>query len=126
MNIGADIAKSILYEHVQDFVKGIADGTPGKQEYVDAAKTLRLPFWDWASRHESGVFPLRAVSNTYDRSKVPKSSKSWFEKNPKAEVYNPLFKYVFPEEARNLVLGYVSFVFRVLDFCSREYVIMGD
>lgn len=121
MNRSADIIKSILYEHVQDFVKGIADGTPGKQDYVNAAKTLRLPYWDWASKEESGVFPLNAVSNTYDRSKVPKSSTSWFERSPKPKVYNPLFQYPFPEGTRQLVGAYVSLIFRVLYFVKHIF-----
>jgi hypothetical protein len=78
---------------VQDFVSGIDDAQPEKKKYADAAKKFRLPYWDWARRGQSAIFPEVALDNVYDRKSVPQSSKSWFSKNP---VYNPLFRYTFP------------------------------
>lgn len=86
--------KTLLFEHVQDFVGGIDGSHPDKQRYVEAAKTFRLPYWDWARRGQSAIFPQVALDNTYNRASVPRSSKSWFNNNP---VYNPLFQYRFPE-----------------------------
>lgn len=120
MNTIAEIAKSILYEHVQDFVRGIANGTPGKADYEKAAKSFRLPYWDWASREESGVFPLEAIKNTYDRSQVPKSTTSWFERNPKPRVYNPLFQSPFEPASRQLVGPYVSDILPSLQ-CGKRF-----
>jgi tyrosinase len=89
-----NMVQTILHGHVQDFVSGIDDAHPDKKNYAAAAKTFRLPYWDWARRGQSSIFPQAALENKYDRKSVPKSSKSWFEKNP---VYNPLFQYPFPE-----------------------------
>lgn len=85
--------ETILFDHVQDFVIGIDNSHPEKSRYVEAAKSFRLPYWDWARRGQSAIFPQVAIDNRYDRASVPRSTKSWFNDNP---VYNPLFRYPFP------------------------------
>jgi tyrosinase len=96
----AETIQSILHGHVVDFVSGIDDAHPEKQKYAEAAKSFRLPYWDWARRGQTAIFPQATLDNKYDRSSVPKSRTSWFSNN---EIYNPLFQYPFPEDTDNLI-----------------------
>ena len=48
-----------LYKHIQAFAKDT-----GKSEYINAAKTFRLPYWDWALRRTTSAsqnFPEEAL-----------------------------------------------------------------
>ncbi|KAF2740941.1 Di-copper centre-containing protein [Polyplosphaeria fusca] len=97
--------EQILYRHVKKIAEGVKDDPKGtKQKYVDAAKTFRLPYWDWAKPlnaadpNSSPYFPKAALSKSYNRTKLPKSSESWFDQNPTKPVYNPLFQAPFSME----------------------------
>lgn len=87
--------QSILYKHVNEIAKGIPDSDARKKDYVAAALTFRLPYWDWARRDTTTYFPLEALDDVYDRSQHPKSTASWFAK-PGNVVYNPLHHAPFP------------------------------
>jgi tyrosinase len=89
------MTKSVLHEHVKDYVQGIPDDFEQKPQYVKGAESFRLPYWDWASSGHSSV-PDVAMETTDARKNPPPSKTSWFSNNP---VYNPLHEYRWPKGA---------------------------
>lgn len=83
----ANLDKSALYKHVNDIATGIDSTSPEKARYVAAAKSFRMPYWDWA-RKDVPIFPQEALNNT-NSSSGPTSSASVHAK------YNPLFQAPF-------------------------------
>lgn len=77
-----------LYKHVNFIANAYADDER-KAEYVKAAKTFRMPYWDWA-RRDLGVFPPQASSKKLNPVIRPKSI-------PGKSDINPLANYIFRE-----------------------------
>nr|XP_036576373.1 tyrosinase [Colletotrichum truncatum]KAF6783111.1 tyrosinase [Colletotrichum truncatum] len=77
-----------LYKHV-NFVANAFAEDERKADYVRAAKSFRMPYWDWA-RPDLGVFPPQAVSDATNRVIRPRSL-------PGSAEINPLASYTFRE-----------------------------
>jgi hypothetical protein len=63
----------------------------GRDAYIQAAKTFRLPYWDWAlaADKDNGVFPREALANAKHDIVFPKS------REVKKFATNPLAGYKF-------------------------------
>ncbi|TDZ67999.1 Tyrosinase [Colletotrichum trifolii] len=82
------IFEAELYKHVNFVANAYADDER-KADYVRAAKTFRMPYWDWA-RPDLGVFPPQAASQAANRVVRPRSM-------PGGSQINPLASYTFRE-----------------------------
>jgi tyrosinase len=65
--------------------------TEGRDDYIQAAKTFRLPYWDWAlpPDQDNGVFPGDALTGVEHDIHFPDSRKV------KKFARNPLASYKF-------------------------------
>ncbi|KXH27737.1 hypothetical protein CSIM01_11574 [Colletotrichum simmondsii] len=79
-----------LYKHVDFIAKEF--GKDGETKYAKAAKSFRMPYWDWA-RPELPLFPDEALSATRHTVVRPKSQQGDPDKYP--EEINPLGSYEF-------------------------------
>ncbi|KAF6814923.1 tyrosinase [Colletotrichum sojae] len=77
-----------LYKHVNAVANAFAEDER-KADYVKAAKTFRIPYWDWA-RPDLGVFPPQAATRAMNRVTRPRSM-------PGSSRINPLGSYTFRE-----------------------------
>uniref|UniRef100_L2GER5 tyrosinase n=1 Tax=Colletotrichum fructicola (strain Nara gc5) TaxID=1213859 RepID=L2GER5_COLFN len=84
------IFETELYKHV-NFIANAYTEDERKADYVKAAKTFRMPYWDWA-RPDLGVFPPQAASAALNKVVRPKALSG------KSEI-NPLSNYTFRESA---------------------------
>lgn len=69
-----------IWSYAQDIAKSYPDAQ--RQSYVDAAKTLRIPFWDWA------VNPNLPESTTYQKISINTPT-------GQQTLDNPLYSYKF-------------------------------
>lgn len=86
---------ALLEQTLQSIAVGIANTfTTGKAEYVAAAATLRLPYWDWVATPPSGqhVLPPTIGGSAYIAISLP---------NGTVTINNPLFQYRFHPLNRN-------------------------
>ncbi|ETS78584.1 hypothetical protein PFICI_10646 [Pestalotiopsis fici W106-1] len=80
-----------LYKHVNAVANSFSDAER-KADYVKAAKTFRMPYWDWA-RPDLPVFPAEAGIDANNQVARPKTS-------AEAPIKpNPLASYTFRESA---------------------------
>ncbi|KAL2880634.1 hypothetical protein SGCOL_004008 [Colletotrichum sp. CLE4] len=77
-----------LYKHVNDIAKEFEEN--GEMRYIEAAKTFRIPYWDWA-RPDLPLFPAEAVSTAGHSVERP---------NGKLVKINPLASYVFQDYSK--------------------------
>ncbi|ENH75899.1 Tyrosinase [Fusarium oxysporum f. sp. cubense race 1] len=89
-----------ILKHAIDFVAQQFTAEEGRDKYVEAAKSFRMPFWDWA-RPGLPVFPEEATNSDKARVIVPQSLlQEYPDLNKSAdgsvEIHNPLFSYTFP------------------------------
>ncbi|KAI8159016.1 hypothetical protein K4K49_005078 [Colletotrichum sp. SAR 10_70] len=84
------IFETELYKHV-NFIANAYTEDERKADYVKAAKTFRMPYWDWA-RPDLGVFPPQAASAALNKVVRPKALSG------KSDI-NPLSNYTFRESA---------------------------
>ncbi|KAK1470386.1 hypothetical protein CTAM01_16837 [Colletotrichum tamarilloi] len=84
-------AHNELYKHVNYIAKEFEKG--GVTKYIDAAKTFRMPYWDWA-RPGLPLFPDEAISRARHPVKRPPSQSGLPEK------INPLGSYKFGEYSK--------------------------
>ncbi|KAK1700074.1 hypothetical protein BDP55DRAFT_645836 [Colletotrichum godetiae] len=77
-----------LYKHVNDIAKEFEEN--GEMRYIEAAKTFRIPYWDWA-RPDLPLFPAEAVSTAEHSVERP---------NGKLVKINPLASYVFQDYSK--------------------------
>ncbi|KAK1721332.1 uncharacterized protein BDZ83DRAFT_704785 [Colletotrichum acutatum] len=98
-----------LYKHVEYIAKEFEKD--GVTKYTKAAKTFRLPYWDWA-RPELPLFPKEALSRKEHTVERPNSQKDDQEKFPSS--INPLGSYKFGKYSQaqyaNKVPDYVKIV----------------
>ncbi|KAI1848861.1 hypothetical protein JX266_005289 [Neoarthrinium moseri] len=82
-----------LYKHVNAIANEFGDNER-KADYVKAAKTFRMPYWDWA-RPDLSIFPPQAGPRADNQVVKPKRPQ-------KAAISpNPLAAYQFRESASN-------------------------
>ncbi|KAI3547653.1 hypothetical protein CSPX01_03656 [Colletotrichum filicis] len=79
-----------LYKHVNYIAREFEKD--GKPKYIKAAKTFRLPYWDWAEP-ELPLYPEEALSATEHTPERPSSQKGKLEEYP--QKMNPLARYKF-------------------------------
>ncbi|KAF7532664.1 hypothetical protein G7054_g7781 [Neopestalotiopsis clavispora] len=80
-----------LYKHVNAVANSFSEAER-KADYVKAAKTFRMPYWDWA-RPDLPIFPAEASINANNQVARPRAS-------TKAPIKpNPLASYKFRESA---------------------------
>ncbi|CAM1501418.1 Fc.00g105800.m01.CDS01 [Cosmosporella sp. VM-42] len=83
----------VLYEQrLVEWATRLAKGYPSRvrSQYINAAKTLRAPYWDWAA---SPTVPAATVPKTV-RITIPDG-----DKLKKIDIDNPLATYKFPKAA---------------------------
>ena len=88
------MSQAKLYENVRLIAEGISSAD-GQDRYLAAAKTFRLPYWDWA-RVDRFIFPAEALDAKQKWWSGPKSTNSVW---PRAGVYNPLHQAPLPQSA---------------------------
>ncbi|KAK0377149.1 hypothetical protein CLIM01_05497 [Colletotrichum limetticola] len=82
--------ESELYKHVNYIAREFEKG--GETKYIKAAKTFRLPYWDWA-HPVLDLYPKEALSATGHTPERPSSQKGKPEEYP--QEMNPLARYKF-------------------------------
>ncbi|PPJ60917.1 hypothetical protein CBER1_06201 [Cercospora berteroae] len=93
--------ESKLWENVQSIAKGISP-SDGQDRYLAAAKTFRLPYWDWA-RVDRFIFPAEALDQKQIWWSGPNSKNSVW---PSSGKYNPLHQAPLPANADQGILNY--------------------
>ncbi|KAJ0302498.1 hypothetical protein COL516b_007033 [Colletotrichum fioriniae] len=92
----ADWNNGELYKHVNYIASEFEKD--GKTKYIKAAKTFRLPYWDWA-HPELPLYPDEALSATEHTPERPNSQKGKLEEF--SYKMNPLARYKFGEYSRS-------------------------
>ncbi|KAF9878953.1 hypothetical protein CkaCkLH20_03853 [Colletotrichum karsti] len=82
------IFETELYKHVNFIANAYAEDER-REDYLRAAKSFRLPYWDWA-RPDLGVFPPQAATEALNEVVRPRSL-------PGDSEINPLANYAFRE-----------------------------
>lgn len=83
------VSQSALYKHVNDVANGISSTVANRDTYLKAAKSFRMPYWDWA-RQDRG-FPEDALT-----SDIPSKTPTFTVKNFDGAENNTLLYYKFP------------------------------
>ena len=81
--------EQILYGIVQEIANGM---TQDKATYVAAAKTFRIPYWDWAAPAPGGAVYPSVFKGIWD------GTNSWLDISMPSgtqRIRNPLYKYTF-------------------------------
>ncbi|KAI9785538.1 MAG: hypothetical protein M1839_009279 [Geoglossum umbratile] len=79
------LVEQTLYEIVNTLAKQFP--VPLRDQYVKAAKTFRIPYWDWARKPDPGVLPPSTyISDTVTVIDVDGNSK---------DIPNPLYSFTF-------------------------------
>lgn len=74
-----------------------------KASYLTAAKTLRLPYWDWADPKTQSAFPPIVMQATVSVTRPVNGVAT------KATIANPFYRYRFHERGRLASQGFGSF-----------------